>query len=304
MERLLTDTIPPFNPDNIVVVLVQPQHPGNIGATCRAMKNMGLKRLRVVDPARKDMEQARWMAAGARDLLENMETFDRLDDALADVTNIAGTTARTRHWRIPVLGARNLGAYLLPRAANNRVAILFGREDFGLPNEVAGRCDVLVQIPTAALKSLNLAQAVLIVTYDLMMSCYPEPPEEPRTLAPWPDRVRLVTALMQLARRVEYQQSRNQEQVKAMMHGMAGRLALDRQEIRNILGFVRKINHHLTFAGLPPADAPLPSPAHRDAAPSLEHPGRPAVSSRDESRPDPSERGTHAASGSAPDPGD
>ncbi len=265
MEGLLTDTTLPFCPDNIIVVLVEPQHPGNIGAACRAMKNMGLRRLRVVAPARRDMEPARWMAAGARDVLETMETFDDLDEALSDVSSLVGTTARSRHWRIPVVGARNLGAYLLPRAVRNRVAILFGREDYGLPNEVVGRCEVLVQIPTAGLKSLNLAQAVLIVAYELMMAQYPDrPPAEPRTLAPWPERERLVDALMRLARRVQYQQSRNQAQVRAMMYGITGRLSLDSQEIRNILGFVRKINHHLTFAGVP-ADA-LPSPLEEDQA--------------------------------------
>ncbi len=262
----MTETTLPFDPDHIVVVLVQPQHPGNIGSACRAMKNMGLCRLRVVDPASSDMEKARWMAAGARDLLETMEVFDHLDDALADVGTIVGTTARRRHWRVPVVGPRELGPYLLPRAVESRVAILFGREDYGLPNEVVGLCELVVQIPTAGLKSLNLAQAVLIVSYELMLAQYPDTGSEPRTVAPWSVRRRLVDEVMRLAQRVEYQKSRNQAQVRALVQGIAGRLALDEQEVRNLLGFLRKINHHLTFAGVPPG----PPPADHDGPDSLD----------------------------------
>jgi len=263
----LTQPILPFAPENIYIVLVQPQHPGNIGATGRAMKNMGFSRLRVVDPASLDLKRAGWMAPGAQDVLERMEVFQTVEDALADITTVVGTTSRSRHWRFPILGARNLGPYLLPRARNNRVAILFGREDYGLTNDVAGLCELLITIPTEGHKSLNLAQAVLIVVYELMMSRHPEPLDQPRTLATQDERARLGDALLRLSHRVEFQKARNPAQVRAMLQGNTGRMELDCREIGNVLGLVRKINYHLSAAGLPDAPAPPalpPLPPHGD----------------------------------------
>ncbi len=241
----MSDPVLPFSPDNIYIILVRPQHPGNIGATCRAMKNMGLKRLRLVDPPALDLERARWMAPGADDVLQSMEVISGLDTALRDITTVIGTTSRVRHWKYPVLGPRALGPYLLPRAVHNRVAILFGQEDFGLDNEATSRCEVLVHIPTVDLKSLNLCQAVLLVAYELMMARYPEPDPEARKLATQPERERLVEKGLALADRVGFTRARNPDQVRALMRGMSGRLSLDSQEVGALLGLLRKVFWHL-----------------------------------------------------------
>jgi TrmH family RNA methyltransferase len=268
----LSPPILPFNPDNLHIVLVRPQHPGNIGATCRAMKNMGLKKLRLIDPPDLDLERARWMAPGAEDVLRAMEVFPTLEAGLEDLTTVVGTTARERHWKYPVVGPRALGAYLLPRAWQNPVAILFGQEDFGLDNQATARCELLVRIPTVDLKSLNLSQAVLIVAYELMMARYPEPDAEARKLATQPERERLVESLMALAERVEFMKSRNQEQLRALLRGMMGRVALDGQEVGILLGFVRKVRWHLDRAegGMPEGRAKGEAPGESAEGGALE----------------------------------
>ena len=235
----------PFNPDNLVLVLVRPIHPGNIGSSCRALKNMGLRHLRLVAPVNLDYEQARWLAAGADDVLQQAQVFATLDEALADVHTVVGTTARDRHQRFPVLTARELPPWLLPSAQNNRVAILFGPEDFGLSNDDMGRCQALVRIPTAELSSLNLAQAVLVICYELMMATAPEIERPDWVAATMQERERLVTTAMRLVRRVDFMKARNLDQLQGKLRGMLGRLNLDSLEVGIVLGLVRKIFWHL-----------------------------------------------------------
>ena len=146
---------------NLVIVLVQPQHPGNIGAAARAMKNMGLARLVVVDPPCFDPEQARWMAPGCDDLLANMRVVGSISDALAGVHHVVGTTARHRKQGHPVFAPNQVASEFFDN--DETLAILFGREDFGLSRDDLLFCESLVRIATPQHASLNLAQAVLLV---------------------------------------------------------------------------------------------------------------------------------------------
>lgn len=235
----------PFHPENVIIVLVRPIHPGNIGSACRALKNMGLRQLRLVAPVNLDYEQARWLAAGADDVLQSAQVFQTLDEALADVQTVVGTTARDRHQRFPVLTARELPPWLLPLAKSNKVAILFGPEDFGLSNDDMGRCEALVRIPTSELSSLNLAQAVLVICYELMMAAPPAIEREEWVTASMQERERLVATSMRLVRRVDFMKARNLEQLQGKLRGMMGRLNLDSMEVGILLGLARKIFWHL-----------------------------------------------------------
>lgn len=152
--------------DRVVVVLVQPQHPGNVGATARAMKNFGLSRLVIVDPPAYDPERARWMAPGCAEVLEKMRIVSSLDDALQGVHRVFGTTARHRRDGQPVLEPSDLAAEIFDDADRTH-AILFGREDFGLDSDATRRCESLVRIPTTEHASLNLAQAAVIVSHTI-----------------------------------------------------------------------------------------------------------------------------------------
>ena len=151
------------------VVLVEPRHPGNIGATARAMKTMGLSRLRLVAPAQFPDAEASARASGATDILAGAEVFSDLEEALADTDWVAGTTARTREISIPVRSPDQAARELVEQAgAGHLGALVFGRESHGLRNDELDRCNRLVHIPTAPdYSSLNLAQAVQILVYEL-----------------------------------------------------------------------------------------------------------------------------------------
>ncbi len=154
--------------DRIVIVLVQPLQPGNVGAAARALKNFGLSRLVLVDPPGFDPERARWMAPGCDDVLDNMRVVGTLDEALEGVHEVVGTTARHRKLGPPVLEPAEVGRRVfLDEDPDHVTAILFGREDFGLPNEAVLRCRSLVRIATPEHASLNLGQAVMLVAYEL-----------------------------------------------------------------------------------------------------------------------------------------
>jgi TrmH family RNA methyltransferase len=154
--------------DNIVVVLCRPQKLVNIAGTIRAMKNMGLLRLRLVRPAKFDPADIEGIAHRSADVLAVTSLHASLDDALADAIYVAGTTARTRELATKHATPRQAAPDLLARAAQGPVALLFGSEDNGLTAEELDRCHCVLSIPTdPTYRSLNLAQAVLIVAYEL-----------------------------------------------------------------------------------------------------------------------------------------
>lgn len=148
----------------LVVVLVEPQHPGNVGAAARAMRNFGLDQLVLVAPPAYDPERARWMAPGCADLLANARIVASLDEALEGVHHAWATTARHRRDGQPVLEPRDT-ARAIHDDAERVHALLFGREDHGLSNEAVRRCASLVRIPTTEHASLNLGQAVLLMAH-------------------------------------------------------------------------------------------------------------------------------------------
>lgn len=166
--------------DHIRFCLVHTTHPGNIGATARAMKTMGLARLFLVAPARFPDEQVRSRAAGAADVLEQVRVTPCLDEALGDCQLVLGTTARERHIEWPVITPRQAARRLVEEAGLGRqVAVVFGTERSGLSNADVERCHQLVRIPTVPdYASLNLAAAAQIIAYEIF-ACAAAPPDRP-----------------------------------------------------------------------------------------------------------------------------
>jgi tRNA/rRNA methyltransferase len=149
-------------------VLVRPQSSGNVGAAARALKNMGFAELRLVAPENYDPRVARTMAVHADDVLAAATTWPDLPAALADRTLVIGTTARGGPYRVEARAPRAIAPAIVAASAANRIAVVFGPEDFGLTNQDLKLCQRLITIPTAAAyTSLNLAQAVLLVAYEL-----------------------------------------------------------------------------------------------------------------------------------------
>lgn len=155
----------------IRIVLINTTHPGNIGAAARAMKVMGLSSLYLVTPKIFPNADATAMASGADDLLQTAQVHESLDSALAGCALVLGTSARLRSLPMPMLDARRASEQALEESASREVAILFGRERYGLTNEEMQRCQYLVNIPSnPAYSSLNLAQAVQIIGYELRVA--------------------------------------------------------------------------------------------------------------------------------------
>jgi len=155
----------------IRIVLVEPTHPGNIGAAARAMKTMGLRSLALVSPREFPCAAATAMAAGADDLLVRAQVADSLQAALDGCGWVIGTSARTRTIPWPVLDPREAATRVLAMAENTEVAVVFGREHSGLTNDELELCQAVVQIPSDPdFSSLNLGAAVQVMAYQLRMN--------------------------------------------------------------------------------------------------------------------------------------
>ena len=158
--------------DSIKIVLVGTTHPGNIGAAARAIKTMGLRKLDLVSPKDFPSDEAIYRSKAAKDILELASIHETLFDSVKDCEMVIGTSARNRKVPWPILNPKNASREINLTVKNNcKVAIVFGREDRGLTNEELGLCNLHVHIPTNKdYSSLNLAQAVQIMTYEIRMS--------------------------------------------------------------------------------------------------------------------------------------
>jgi TrmH family RNA methyltransferase len=153
------------------VVLINTTHPGNIGAAARAMKVMGLSQLHLVTPKVFPHADATARASGADDLLQHAAVHKSLDEALAGCSLVLGTSARLRSLPMPQLDVRKAAELALREPGSGDIAILFGREAYGLTNQEMQRCQQLVHIETnPEFGSLNIAQAVQVVAYELRMA--------------------------------------------------------------------------------------------------------------------------------------
>jgi len=153
----------------IRIVLCRPSHPGNVGAAARAMKTMGLTDLRLVAPERFPAPEATWMATNAGDVLERATVHETLLDSIKDCAAAFAMSARGREWSPQVLDVRT--AALRAREIEGPVAFVFGNETAGLTNDEMFACQYLVHIPASReFSSLNLAQAVQVVAYELRMA--------------------------------------------------------------------------------------------------------------------------------------
>ena len=156
------------------IVLVEPQHPGNIGAAARAMKTMGLHDLALVRPEKFPHKDATDMAVGAADVLERAQVFANLQTAIADCGYVVGSSARLRSLPHNTLTPRELAPHLA-RDIAGRIALLFGPERVGLSNEDLEACHALVSVPAdPAFRVLNLAAAVQILCYELRLAAAPD----------------------------------------------------------------------------------------------------------------------------------
>ncbi len=157
--------------DNIYFVLVEPKEPGNIGASARAIKNMGFRNLCLVNPPPEMTNEGRWFARNSHDVLDSAGIFSSVADAVKDRSLVVGTTRIPGKRRGIMLPADEGAAKLFAMAANNTIAILFGREARGLLRREIDECGCMLTIPSSTQQpSLNLSHAVLIIAYELFLA--------------------------------------------------------------------------------------------------------------------------------------
>ena len=232
-----------INLDNIHIVLMQPRYPENIGSVARAMRNMGLRHLSVVDPENFDLSRAFKLATHvAADVIERCRTYDHLKEALASCQYVVGTTARLGKHRQVIQTPERLANQLIPISQENRVAILFGPEDKGLSNEDTRLCHVLVNIPTADFSSLNLAQAVMVVSYALFTSRLDQPATFTPRLANRHELDGMYEQLKEILVRISYINADNPDHFINSLRRFFTRLQLRAGEVSMIRGIIRQVN--------------------------------------------------------------
>ena len=228
---------------HVEIILQRPRYPENIGAAARAIRNMGIGQLVVVNPENCDLTRILKMATHvASDVVEEMKVFEDLKDAVAPYQYIVGTTARLGGERQTVFSPPEMAKILVPISRENRIAILFGPEDRGLTNEDIRLCHALVNIPTAEFSSLNLAQAVMIICYELFKaSLGPGRKKVPR-LAERHELEGMYKQLQEILIRVDFIKPDNPDYWMNNMRRFFNRLPLRAKEVRIIRGICRQID--------------------------------------------------------------
>jgi len=234
--------------DYIRVVLIQPTHPGNIGAAARAMANMGASQLVLVDPVDFPSPVATARAAGADAILENARVVDNLDQAVTDCTLVVGSTARSRSIQWPEKTPLE-ASQLIADGSHQNVALLFGRESSGMTNQELERCQFLIRIPVEnSFSSLNLASAVMVVLYEARKQ------HAAATVQSNQSRDRLASAeelryfydhMEQFIAQVEFSDGRSGKLLRKMTR-MFNRIEMYDQEVRMMRGLFRSVQDKLT----------------------------------------------------------
>jgi tRNA/rRNA methyltransferase len=233
--------------DHIRVVLVEPQHSGNIGAVARAMKNMAISRLVLVNPADHLALQARMMAMHAFDILQQAQVVGTLAQAVADTGYVVGTTRRLGKSRQIQHSSRSLAPLLLELATTNPVALVFGREDSGLSNDELAQCHELINIPAhPTFGSLNLAQAVLLVCYELYVTTATQPVTTLPTLATTAELERLYTRLQAVLRRIGFLHGSNPDRMMGYFRRFFAHYGLKSRDVKIFLGVFRQVEWYIS----------------------------------------------------------
>jgi TrmH family RNA methyltransferase len=228
--------------NNIRIVLCRPSHPGNIGAAARAMKAMGMTDLRLVAPERWPAKEDQWMATHAQDVLQAAKVHSSLREAIDDCAAAFALSARPREWSPQVLDLRAAAARAVQ--LGDKVAFVFGSEDAGLTNEEMFACQFLVHIPTSpGSSSLNLAQAVQIVCYELfLLTGGPVPAARAEKLATVEDIEGLYAHLEQAAAKSGFYVPESRSKLPERLRRLFSRVPdLEREEVNIIRGLLKAL---------------------------------------------------------------
>jgi tRNA/rRNA methyltransferase len=236
----MTDTI---NLDNITIVLHHPRFAENIGSTARCMRNMGITRLHVVSKEEIDINRALVLSTHvAADIVHTMQRFNDLKSAVAHSGYVVGTTARLGKSRQVLKTPVTLARALVPISRENNISIVFGPEDRGLTNDELRNCHDLVNIRTAEFSSINLAQAVMIVCYELFNASVSSGNTFQPRLALRPELDAMYEQLKNILVRISFIQPDHPEYWMDRFRRFFSRLPLRAAEVSIIRGICRQID--------------------------------------------------------------
>ncbi len=239
-----------LNAANIKIVLVNTSHPGNIGAAARAMKNMGLSELVLVQPENFPSGVAIGRAASAIELLENALVTESLEEAIADCGLIIGASARRRSIPWPMLAPEECGEKAVVESDQHKVALVFGREDSGLNNEELQQCHFHVQIPANPdYSSLNLAAAVMVICYELNKAVIKLADQSINALEQFWDQERATadqvehfySHLERVLVAIDFHDPENPRQLMQRLRRLFGRVRIDAMEMNILRGILTNI---------------------------------------------------------------
>ena len=235
----------------IAVVLDHPKDIVNMGGVIRVMKNFGLSDLRLVNPDDFDAYRLEGIAHRSRDLVDATTVFETLDDAVADATLVVGTTARPRTAGRSYVRPQEAAELIAGRAEDAKCAVLLGREDRGLSNEALDRCHVVTIIPTHPnYSSLNLAQAALVLSYEIFLAIDGGDGELPRgrraTRPPTQDELeQTFVAIADGLARIDFYKARKPEAVMRTLRTIITRAEPDLREARLLAAVGYEIGNYL-----------------------------------------------------------
>ena len=239
---------------HIKIVLVNTSHPGNIGATARAMKNMGLSRLALVNPVEFPSGVAVGRAASALDVLEQAEVVNTLGEAIADCALVIGSSARSRSLPWPMLTPEQSAAKLVKESQSAQVALVFGREDSGLNNEELQLCHFHVQIPASPeYSSLNLAAAVMVLCYEIRRAVLRDEEADDKAEDEYWDQEKATVEqveyfyehLERVLVEIDFHDPDNPRLLMQRMRRLFGRVRIDAMEMNILRGILTNIEHKI-----------------------------------------------------------
>jgi tRNA/rRNA methyltransferase len=238
-----------MNLDSISIILVRPKFHENIGSVARAMKNMDLSRLIVVNGCTPIHANAYKLASGAEDILERAEELFTLREAVSEMGCVVGTTARRGKERSSLLTPESLAKKLIPISLKNSIGLAFGSEKEGLTNEELSLCHLYVRIPSMeSFPSLNLAQAVMVVCYELFRSSL-EVPMPPVQLAQAEQLERMFEHMEKTLIQIGFLNSKHPKKIIRVLRKLFGRSQMDEREVRILQGLWSQMDRHLRKGG-------------------------------------------------------
>ena len=226
--------------DNIEFILVEPSHPGNVGAAARAIGTMGFKNLVLVKPTKHPHPESRARSSGALDILLDARVCGTLEEAIADSSLVIGTTARQRRISVPIDSIHECTESIFESSLKQKVSILFGPETSGLSNNDIDRCNRLVYIPTGEMhSSLNLSMAVQVIAYQLNLAFFGlEEGQETRDLASGKEMELFYEHLEDVLLETGFLNPTNPKQLMRRLKALFNRAQLDDNEVNIMRGIL------------------------------------------------------------------